>query len=77
VQGDGGPDPADAVLGHAVALEEAAGLVSAIHLESPAAAAKLLVQAQVVEHRPDVHQFRVEAETAVAALQAAEPVNPP
>ena len=38
VQGDGGPDPADAVLGHAVALQEAAGFVGAVHLEAPAAA---------------------------------------
>ncbi len=61
MQRDGGPYPADAVLGHAVALQEAAGFVGAVHLELPAAVAELLVQAEVVEHRPDVQQFRVEA----------------
>jgi len=49
------------------------GFVGAVHLEAPAAAAELLVQAEVVEHRPDVQQFRVETEIPVSALQAAEP----
>src|ERR1700751_3858979 len=71
VQRDGGPYPADAVLGHAMAVQEAAGLIGAVHLETPAAAAELLVQAEVVEHRPYVQQFGVEAEIPVAALQAA------
>lgn len=46
---------------------EAAGLVGAVHLEAPAAAAELLVQAEVVEHRPEVQQFGIIAELAVAA----------
>jgi hypothetical protein len=68
VQGDRGPDPADAVLGHAMTVQEPAGLIGAVHLEAPAAAAELLVEPQVVEHRPDVDQFGVEAEAPVAAL---------
>jgi hypothetical protein len=39
--------------------------------------AELLVQAEVVEHRPHTQQLRVEAEASVAALQAAEPEDPP
>jgi hypothetical protein len=58
-----------------VALQEAASLVGALHLEATAAAAELLVRAEVVEQCPDVQQFRVEAEAAVAALQAAPPVD--
>src|ERR1700734_98790 len=53
-----------------------AGLVGAVHLEAAAAIAELCVQAEVVEHRPDVQQFGVEAEAAVAALQAAPPEDP-
>ena len=60
-----------------MALEEAAGLVSAVDLEASAAVAELAVQAQVVEQRPDVEQFRVEAEIPVAALQGAPPVDAP
>ena len=77
MQGDGRPHPADAVLGHAVALQEAARFAGTVHLEAPATAAELGVQAQVVEHRPDVQEFRVEAEPPVPALQAAEPEDPP
>src|SRR3954469_24618215 len=76
VQGNGGPHPADAVLGHAVPLQEAPGLVCTVHLEAPAAATELLIQTQVVEHRSDVQQFRVETEPAVSALQTAEPEDP-
>jgi hypothetical protein len=75
--GDARPHPADAVLGHAMALQEAPGLVGTVHLEAPAAAAVLRVQAQVVEHGPDVQQLRAEAEPSVPALQAAEPEDPP
>src|SRR6202171_1955004 len=76
VQGDGRPHASDAVLGDAVALQELARLVSAVHLEPSPARAELLVETQIVKHRPNVEQFRVEAQAAVAALQAAEPVHP-
>ena len=59
-----------------MALQELARLVGAVHLEPPTAPAELLVEAEIVEHRPDVEQFRIEAQAAVAALQAAEPVHP-
>jgi hypothetical protein len=58
-----------------VAVQEAAGLVGAVHLEAAAAVAELLVQAEVVEHRPEIEQFGIVAEAAVAALQAAPPVD--
>src|SRR5882757_694764 len=76
VQGDGRPDPADAVLGHAVALQEPAGFVGAVQLEAPAAATELLVQAEIMEHRPDVEEFGVEAPASVATLHTAEPEDP-
>src|SRR5438128_1925311 len=76
VQGDGRPHAPDAVLGDAVALQELARLVSAVHLEPSPARAELLVETQIVKHRPNVEQLRIEAQAAVAALQAAEPVHP-
>ena len=77
VQGDGSPDPADAVLGDSTGIEEPPGLVGAVHFEAPAVAAELLVQPEVVEHRADVEQLRVEAQSPLATLQAAEEVHPP
>src|SRR5438270_13757792 len=76
VKGDGGPDPADAVLGDSVSMEELPGLVGAVDLEAPAVATELLVQPDVVEHCADVEQLRVEAQSPLATLQAAEEEHP-
>ncbi len=42
-------------------VAEGPGLLGAVHLEAPAAVAVLRVQAEVLEHRPDVQQFGVGA----------------
>src|SRR5216683_2970329 len=76
VQSNRGPHAPDAVLGDAVALQELARLVSAVHLEPSPIGAERLAKADIVEHRTDVEQLRIEAQAAVAALQAAEPVHP-
>lgn len=76
MQRDGRPHPADAVVRNAAAPQEAAGLVSAIHFKAAAAFAVFLVQAQVMEHRPDIQQLGVPAQATVATLPAAEPEDP-
>ncbi|GAB3880381.1 hypothetical protein GCM10027612_07890 [Microbispora bryophytorum subsp. camponoti] len=75
VQGDRRPHPADAVFGHTALLQEAAGGIGAVHLEAPSAAAMLLVEPQVVEHRADVEQLRVETQVLSPPHQAAEEVD--
>jgi hypothetical protein len=73
VQGNGTPNAADVVLGHAVALQEAAGFVRAIHLKASPALEEPLVQTQIMEHRTDVEESGIVAEPTVAALHASEP----
>src|ERR1700733_3931314 len=76
VQGDGGPDAADAVFGDGVAAQEVAGLVGAADLEAAAGVAVFGVEAEVVEHGADVEKLGVVAEVAVAALEAAPEEHP-
>ena len=76
VQSNGGPHASDTVLRYAVALQKPTRFVGAVHLEPPPVRAEFLVETEIVEHRPNVEQFRIEAQAAVAALQAAEPVHP-
>lgn len=76
MQGDGGPDPADAVVGHAVALQEPTRMVCALHLEAAGGVEVLSVQADVVEHRSDVEQLGVVTEPSVTGLQADPPEDP-
>ena len=44
--------------------------------EPPPVRAERLAEADIVEHRSNVEQLRIEAQTTVAALQAPEPVHP-
>jgi hypothetical protein len=61
---------------YAVALQEPARFVCAVDLEPPPVRAEPLAKAEIVEHRTDVEQLRIEAQATVAALQAPEPVHP-
>jgi hypothetical protein len=49
-----------------------ARIVGAVNLEPPSVCAERLAEAEIVEHRSNVEQFRIEAQAAVTARQAPE-----
>jgi hypothetical protein len=76
VQGDGVPHGADAVLGKVVFVQERRGRVGAVDFEAFVGAPVLLGEAQVVEDRSEVEQFRIPALAPDVALDRSGMLTP-
>ncbi len=76
VQRDGGPHRIDIGLRDVAAPEEIARGIGAVDLEAFVRAAVLVGEAHVMEHRPGVEQFRVEAQAAMFAGKRTEIIHP-
>jgi hypothetical protein len=77
VQRDRAPHERDALLGHAVALEELARGVRAVDLEALVRGAVRLDEPEIVEHRCDVEQLGVVVEQQLLSVQRAPEEHPP
>src|SRR5215469_2543713 len=75
VQRDRGPDRLDVALGDAMAAQEIAGDVGAVHLEALIRAGVLRGEAHVVKHGTGIKQLAIKAETAALAGERAPEID--
>ena len=69
VQRDRGPDRLDVLLGDAMAPEEIAGDVGAVHLEALICAGVMRGETHIVEHGAGIKEFGIKVEVAVLASE--------
>ncbi len=76
MQGDGVPDVVDIAFGNPVGAEEIGGGIGAVDLETLGRAGIGRLQPHVVEHRPDIEQFRIDHQALALAGQGTPKENP-